>query len=44
MDSSIAKMNSLLEPFLITILGIIVGGIVISIALPMFDIVNNIYI
>jgi type IV pilus assembly protein PilC len=43
-DISIAKMNSLLEPFLITILGIIVGGIVISIALPMFDIVNNIYI
>lgn len=43
-DSSIMKMNSLLEPFLITILGIIVGGIVVSIALPMFDIVNNVYI
>lgn len=43
-DSSITKMNSLLEPFLITILGIIVGGIVVSIALPMFDIVNNVYI
>lgn len=39
-DDTIGQLNSLLEPMLSIILGIIVGGIVITIALPIFDAVT----
>jgi len=36
------RLSSLLEPFLIGFLGITIGLIVISILLPMFDVIGNI--
>lgn len=38
LDASIQKMLSLLEPMLILFMGVIVGFIVISMMLPIFDI------
>jgi type IV pilus assembly protein PilC len=35
-DNSVANLSSLLEPFIIIILGIIVGGLVIAMFLPIF--------
>ncbi|WP_110953016.1 type II secretion system F family protein [Anaerosinus massiliensis] len=43
-DEFITKLNNLLEPFLITMVGFIIGGIVISIALPMFDMIDHVYL
>ena len=37
LDASIQKMLSLLEPMLILFMGVIVGFIVISMMLPIFD-------
>ena len=31
-----------MEPIMITILGVLIGGIIISVALPMFDAVTNV--
>lgn len=36
-DERIASLNALLQPIILLFLGLIVGGIMISIALPMFD-------
>ena len=36
------RLSSLLEPFLIGFLGLTIGLIVISILLPMFDVIGNI--
>lgn len=41
-DDVVSRLSSLLEPMMIVILGLIIGAIVISIALPMFDVVNNV--
>ncbi len=43
-EATLDSLTSLIEPFLITILGVIVGGIVISMFLPIFklnDIVSS---
>ena len=37
LDASIQKMLALLEPALIVVMGVIVGFIVISMMLPIFD-------
>ncbi|MGI6113899.1 MAG: type II secretion system F family protein [Mahellales bacterium] len=39
-DSGITKLTTLLEPAIIVVLGVIVAFIVLSIALPMFDMMN----
>ena len=36
-EEMVARFNSLLEPIIIVFLGIVIGGILIAIALPMFD-------
>jgi len=40
-DVAVASLLSLLEPALIVILGLLVGGIVISMYLPLFELVNQ---
>lgn len=40
-DETINRLSSLLEPLLITFLGILIGGIVIAIAMPLFDVITN---
>ncbi|HEY7791608.1 MAG TPA: type II secretion system F family protein [Vicinamibacterales bacterium] len=40
-DTAVAGLLTLLEPIMIAILGVIVGGIVISMYLPMFDLISK---
>ncbi|MEG6584049.1 type II secretion system F family protein [Dendrosporobacter sp. 1207_IL3150] len=42
-DDSVNRLNSLLEPILIGVLGVIIGAIVISVALPMFDVITTVH-
>ena len=41
-DTAVENLMSLLEPVIIVFLGVVIGGIVISMYLPMFDLVNKI--
>ena len=41
-DVAVAGMMKLIEPVMIFILGIVVGGIIISMYLPMFDLISKI--
>jgi len=41
-DTAVDNLMSLLEPVMIVFLGVIIGGIVISMYLPMFDLINQI--
>ena len=41
-DEATANLLALLEPVMIMFLGIVIGGIVISMYLPMFDLINKI--
>ena len=41
-EDLVNRLSSLLEPFLIGFLGIVIGTIIISILLPMFDVIGNI--
>jgi type IV pilus assembly protein PilC len=40
-DVAVAGMLTLMEPILICFLGIVVGGIVISMYMPMFDLISQ---
>ena len=40
-DVAVAGLLTILEPALICVLGVIVGGIVISMYLPLFDLINQ---
>lgn len=40
-DDTVSRLGSLVEPVIIGILGIVIGGIVLAVALPMFDAVHN---
>jgi type IV pilus assembly protein PilC len=40
-DQAVANLMTLMEPILILFLGIVVGGIVISMYLPIFDLINQ---
>ena len=40
-DSAVAGMLTLLEPLMIAFLGVVVGGIVIAMYLPIFDLINK---
>lgn len=42
-ETELQRMTSLMEPVMLLIMAVIIGCIVISMALPMFDMVNNIY-
>jgi len=41
-DTAVAGMMKLIEPILIVFLGIVIGGIVIAMYLPMFDLISKI--
>ena len=40
-DTAVANLMTLMEPVLILFLGVVVGGIVISMYLPIFDLINK---
>ena len=39
-DDIVSRLSSMLEPILIGVLGIVVGGMIAAIMLPMFDIMT----
>ncbi len=41
-DTAVDNLMALLEPLMIVFLGVVIGGIVISMYLPMFDLINKI--
>jgi len=41
-DISVTNLTSLMEPFLMVFLGIVIGGVVISMYLPIFQMANAI--
>ena len=41
-DTAVDSLTALLEPVMIVFLGVVIGGIVVSMYLPMFDLVNKI--
>jgi type IV pilus assembly protein PilC len=40
-DTAVAGLLTLLEPIMIAILGVVVGGIVIAMYLPIFDLISK---
>jgi type IV pilus assembly protein PilC len=42
-DQTVDNLTSILEPFLVVVMGIVVGGIIISLYLPMFDYIKLIH-
>lgn len=42
LDTDIQRFTSMIEPIIIVFLGIIVGGLIISMITPMFDMINSI--
>jgi type IV pilus assembly protein PilC len=40
-DVAVAGLITVLEPVMIAVLGVIVGGIVISMYLPLFELINT---
>lgn len=40
-DDMVSRLSSLLDPFLIVVLGVVIGFIVVSIMLPMIEVVTN---
>jgi type IV pilus assembly protein PilC len=41
-DNAVAGMMSLLEPFMVVILGLVVGGIVIALFLPLVKLIQSV--
>ena len=41
-EDLVNRLSSMLEPFLMAFLGIVIGTIIISIMLPMFDVITTI--
>jgi len=41
-DTAVEGLMALLEPVMIVFLGVVIGGIVVSMYLPMFDLINKI--
>jgi len=39
-DNAVSAMTSLLEPIMIVFLGVVVGGMVVAMYLPIFDMIN----
>ena len=39
-DAAVAALLSLMEPIMIVVLGVVVGGMIVSMYLPIFDMVN----
>ena len=41
MRASVKALTSLIEPILITVMGVIVGGVVLAVFLPILDMVSK---
>jgi type IV pilus assembly protein PilC len=41
-DAAVAALTSVIEPVIIVFMGIVIGGILIAMYLPMFDIIGKI--
>jgi type IV pilus assembly protein PilC len=41
-DTAVAALTSIIEPVIIVFMGVVIGGILIAMYLPMFDIVGAI--
>ena len=41
-DTAVDGLMALLEPMMIVFLGVVIGGIVVAMYLPMFDLINKI--
>lgn len=41
-DAAVSALTSIIEPVIIVLMGVVIGGILIAMYLPMFDIVNKI--
>ena len=41
-DNAVSAMTSLLEPIMIVFLGVVVGGMVVAMYLPIFDMINTV--
>jgi type IV pilus assembly protein PilC len=41
-DTAVAAMTSLIEPAMMAFLGIVVGGLIVAMYLPVFDLASNI--
>jgi type IV pilus assembly protein PilC len=41
-DVAVASLLSLMEPIMIVVLGVIVGGMIVAMYLPIFDMMNAI--
>ena len=41
-DAAVAALTSIIEPIIIVIMGLVIGGILIAMYLPMFDIIGKI--
>jgi type IV pilus assembly protein PilC len=39
-EATVEALTSLIEPLLIAVMGVVVGGMVISLYMPMFNIIN----
>jgi type IV pilus assembly protein PilC len=39
-DAAVAALTSVLEPIIVIFMGVIIGGILIAMYLPMFDLIN----
>jgi type IV pilus assembly protein PilC len=42
-EATVNALTSLIEPLLIVVMGIVIGGLIISLYLPMFDVINLIH-
>ena len=40
-DQTVANLLTLMEPLMIMFLGVVIGGIVISMYLPLFELINK---
>ena len=40
MDAAVSNLLSLMEPVMIVFLGVVVGGMVVAMYLPIFDMIN----
>jgi type IV pilus assembly protein PilC len=39
-DATVEALTSLIEPLLIAVMGVVVGGMVVALYMPMFNIIN----
>ena len=43
MDAAVSTLLSLMEPVMIVVLGVVVGGMIVAMYLPIFNMVNAVH-